>query len=205
MGHETEKDIIKVNRLEENLDLEKTEIKKIIEVASFYIEPFHQEDKAMEMLKTIMKREPDNEIAKLWLSYCYIHYSMDEVSLIQAKELLESIIVNSFTVQKGAAKMMLAETLDDLEAVTLHEQTKLLEESVLLEKNWVKNRYILGGLYKRLGKLSEAMEQLEKAFDRLLPYNDKLPNDEILFETEITGRFIDENFLKKEKERFLNE
>jgi tetratricopeptide (TPR) repeat protein len=205
MGHETKQDIEKLNRLENDLKNEYTNPIKMFEVAILYIEPFHKEDKAIILLKNILDLEPQNELAKIWLSFCYLHYLMDKDSLFQAEELLKSIISNQNSLQMGAAKMLLAETLDDLNKVTWSQKAKLLEQSVSLEPTWVKNRYNLAFTYKQLGKLSEAIAQIDLAIKNIIIPAAFLKDSEILYEESITGRFSKREFLQKIKKRFLTE
>ncbi len=205
MGHETKEDIEKLVALERKTSTDKGDVSNMLELSSFYIEPFHKEDKAIALLNRILALNPEYEIAKLWLCFCHIHYSMDKSSLLQAEKLLRSMISNNVSKQKGAVFMLLAETLDDLEKINLMEQIDLLEQSVFSSPDWVLNRYVLAGAYKKFGSLSKAIEQMDCAINNISPINESLKHSEVLYETSITGRFREVKFFQTEKERFLKE
>ena len=162
MGHETELEKQKLSELEKKLDLELNPITNLLEISKLYIEPFHQENKALNILSKVLIREPNNDLAKLLISFCYLHYLMEDKYLKLAVDLLQEIIDKNIELQ-GAAYLLLEETLDDLNKITDIESIKLLEFSIHFEENWVFNHQRIAWVFNRSGDKHNALLHIQKA------------------------------------------
>jgi tetratricopeptide (TPR) repeat protein len=169
----------------------------LLKLAQVYVEPAHEEQLAIPLLEQILDREPSNAVAKLWLAYCGIHFLMDEASLRRAVRLLESII-DSRSQLDGAARMLLAEVLEDLGELTPTRKTELLEASVRLQPDWVFNRVRLGRAYRAQGRLAEGKEHFQVALSNLTTESSEWDLAARAFESSITGRLADRKQLEQE-------
>lgn len=186
-GHATSKEIQELNKLKDNLDVEKSPIEDLLKVGQIYIEPFHEEEKAIELFEIILKRDPANFWAKYWLADCCIRYLMEKPNLQRAVDLLESCLSDS-TARKGAAYQLLAEARSDLGNISKQEEIQLLEGSVKLESAWTSNRMYLASLYESVGRIEDAIEQVEQALNNTIDVNPDWNIIEYNFETNVTGR-----------------
>jgi tetratricopeptide (TPR) repeat protein len=199
-GHASAKDIEEMAYLEAALDWDIGPIDQLVKLGVLYIEPFHQEDRAIKLFKTILRRDLENANAAYWLSYCYLHYVMDDAALLDAKELLYRHIRGKNR-SNGALYALLAEIIDDLNGIWrqpatgasdsmdwLAEVTYLLEQSVQLEPNWVYNRFSLSWAYERRGKIKEAIEQLRQAKRHIIAVDESWDTLTYNVEESVTGR-----------------
>lgn len=186
-GHATPEELKKVARLEALLDRATSPLRDLIELAQLYLEPCHREADAISLLEQVLARDPNHAGGKFWLAYCYVRFRMDEASVRRAVRLLETIDEN-VPPYAGAARMLLAEALEDVGALTLEKDIQLLEESVALEPAWPRNRRHLALAYERVGRLGEAESQIREALARIGELDERLSSAQHHFEEAITGR-----------------
>jgi tetratricopeptide (TPR) repeat protein len=199
-GHASARQREQIAYLEASIDLDKGPVDQLVKLAILYIEPMHQEDKAIELFKAILARYPEHGEAVYWLSYCYLHYLMDDAALREAKRLLYDHI-HSHKASSGAHYALLAEVINELNgawrqpdtgtgdpADWLAEVTFLLEESVRLEPNWVSNRVSLSWAYERLDRINEAIEQLGLAKQNIVAVDESWDSNTYFIEESVSGR-----------------
>lgn len=205
MGHASKQEKQYILKLEQEIDWVQSPLEKLIELGSLYIEPSHDEKKAIEVFKRVLLRDPDQVVAKIWIAYCHIHYTMDSASLNEAKNILESITLNEDIHSKAAAYMLQSEVLSDLGESSAYKEKELLEYSVALEPNWVNNRYILAWTYKELGQGAEAVRQMREAIQNIRSSDPLWNKSRVIYERCITGRLGNINFYKDEYNRMMQE
>lgn len=200
-GHESPQERDLINELEKKcLDKKKASIEDLMKLGQLYIEPAHEEDKAIEIFKEVLYRDPNNAWAKYWLSYCYVHYSMEKKDLMEAKKLLESELEKE-SEALGAIYALYAEVLQDLEEIALPELIPFLEKSVELEPDWVQNRLYLAFAYEAAGKTREAITEIEQALKNILTRTEKWTIQQYYFEIMVTGRIISDSAIKEYKKK----
>lgn len=168
-GQLSEEQLSFIRKLEARIDSDSSPTEDVLRLARLYIEPLHQEDKAAELLREILQREPNNNWARYWLAHCCVYYFMDPDSLGLARQLLEACIRNDPT-KSAAMHSLLASVLRDLGEPITQQYLRLLEESARLEPKWVLNRICLAQAYETLGRFKEATQQLELAADNLVEW-----------------------------------
>ncbi len=208
-GHATPEEIKEVEELERGIDLERSSIEDLLKLGQLYIEPCHEEDRAIEVFEAILRRDPTNIWAKYWLAYCCVTYLMDEDSLKRAKDLLESCLSDPSGKNNAAVYLLLVRVFDELHyidkkyKVSDEEKLNLLEESVRLEPTWVSNRMNLAWLYKKLGRIDDAIHQIEKALENFISPESGWSTIQYYFEDVVTWRVSEswvEDFQKELKE-----
>lgn len=196
-GHETPEEKKYIEDLEKKIDLDKSSIEAILELSILYIDPSHREDEAITLLKTVLKRDPKNEKAKILLAHCCIHYLMDRNSLLYAEKLLNEVISGNGN-YIGAAYNLLPSVLGDLYKIPISEKINYFELSVKYEYSWVSNHYNLAFSYKQAGKFEEAISEIKKAIEHVVPPDLKWSLAETYYEGLITGLGEDDTFLRSE-------
>jgi hypothetical protein len=194
-----------IDQLQATTDLQSSPIEKLLVLAQLQIEPLHQEAEAIRILHEILAREKCNSWAIYWLAYCHLHYLIDTEAIQQAKNYVESYF-RECTYPNGALYMILAEIHDDLnsswrvETVSnddlpstsiLLTEVDLLHKSILLESNWVNNRFSLAWAYERLDRIPEAIAQLQIARDNVIMADSAWDITRYYFEILVTGRISD--------------
>ncbi len=211
-GHATPEEIREVEELERVIDFESSSIEDLLKLGQLYIEPCHEEEKAIEVFEAILKRDPGNVWAKYWIAYCCVNYLMDEDSLKRAKDLLDSCLSDVFGKGNAAVYLLLVRVIDELHyidkkyRISEKEKLNLLEESVRLEPNWVSNRMNLAWLYKKLGRIDDAIYQIEKALENFISPESGWSTIQYYFEDAVTWR-VSESWIEdfqKELEELKN-
>jgi thioredoxin-like negative regulator of GroEL len=179
-GHASPEEERLIKHLENTVDFTNSPLQDLLELGLRYIEPCHREQDAIKVFRAILKRDPTHSTAKSWLAYCYIEFLMDRVSLQRAEELLMSII-ESGERSAGHAYMLLAEALEGDPSIP--RKLQLLERSIELEPKWVYNRMMLASVYKKVGRVKEAIAQLSTALQ-----NVRLE----LAESDVASRYFEE-------------
>lgn len=203
-GHETPDEKKYIEELEGKVNLKRSPIKELLELSILYIEPSHREDEAISLLKAVLKRDPTNEMAKVLLSYCYIHYLMDKDSLIYAEMLLKEVIESKIN-NIGDAYNLLPCVLDELGKISLNEKIDYFELSVKFNPNWVNNHYNLAFTYRQAGRLVEAIKELQIAIKNLVSPEPSWSLADEYYESFITGRNGGDSLLKSDLEKIKRE
>lgn len=196
-GHETPEEKKYIEDLEKKIDLDNSSIEAILELSILYIDPSHREDEAIMLLKTVLKRDPKNEKAKILLAHCCIHYLMDKNSLLYAETLLNEIISGSGN-YIGAAYNLLPSVLGELYKIPISQKINYFELSVKNEYSWVSNHYNLAFSYKQAGRFEEAISEIKTAIRNVVPPDPKWSMAETYYEGLITGRGENDFFLRSE-------
>jgi hypothetical protein len=103
-GHATLEEKRVIKELEEKIDVNKSPIGKLIELSLLYIEPCHNYEKAIELTKLILIRETENEMAKILMAFCCIHYLMSKDDLEYAEKILNEVITTCPFGKRAEAK-----------------------------------------------------------------------------------------------------
>ena len=202
-GHTTPDVERRVTQLEQRIDPEKSDIADVLELAQLYVEPCHREDRAIALFDAVLRREPQNNTATVWLAYCCIHYLMDKAALRRAQDALTSIL--RADAQNGAAYLLLAEVLQDLGDPSIEKRISLLESSVACEPTWVNNRHYLAWGYWKAGRKAEGVAQMRQAIENIISADPGWSIQREYFEICITGRVSQPEYLKTELEKMVRE
>src|SRR6202165_707370 len=161
-GHATPAEEAEASRLRLRVEEGLASIDEQLELACLLMEPLHQEDQAVNVLRTILRRDPACWIARVWLAYCDLQYFMDDESLRAGSQLLEQM--HSDDAQAKAASLMLRAGLGGAgDTISSADAIRLLEESVAAAPWWVNNRWSLAVRLAAAGRLLEADEQFAAA------------------------------------------
>lgn len=202
-GHATPEEEKRIDELKRRVDPEASSIEDVLALALSYIEPIHEEDQALCLLEVILRRDPRNSLAKIWIAHCYIHYLMNRKVLERAKVLMESVIKDD-PKYAAAAYILLTSILRDLDGITPEHEISLWEAAIDCEPDWPNSHYGLAWAYLKLGRRADAIKEMERAMaNNKGPYS----GDDIIeemFETSITGRYADPEFLKREFKRLCD-
>jgi tetratricopeptide (TPR) repeat protein len=186
-GHASDEELDRVSRLEATLDPATSPVDDLLELGLLYLEPLHREDDAIAILEAILGQEPDYAPAKLWLAHTLLHHVMDDAALARSRELLESMLESGGDLS-AAARMLLAEVLEEQGATRLQDRIALLEESVAQEPRWVYNRQSLAWAYDEAGRQRDAFDQIDDAVRNATGVHPEASVALRAFEESITGR-----------------
>lgn len=191
-GHATPDEMVIIRALEAQIDPQQSPIADIVRLGQFYLCPVHDEERAMTLFKQALEREPQHPWATYWLAYLYY---WDFFDMLSAKALLESWLASNESScwepqAKAAILQRLAEVRDseDIDDLSDLERIALLEQSVQLASDWVRNRWYLARAYVAVGRFREAKEQLETAQANMIPNDPAWDAADDLFEHDVTGR-----------------
>lgn len=187
-GHATDTELVAVQALERVIDPNESATNEVLELASYYIEPCHEEDHAAELCLTVLKREPANGIAAIWYGYCCLYALMERKWLESGRDVLQ-LYTSDADARVAAAALMLVDRIEgDLDRESLPEGEVRLRRSVELEPGWAQNRASLAWVYWKLGKKVEACKQLECAIRNAGVMPATSSHADQLFEEVITDR-----------------
>jgi tetratricopeptide (TPR) repeat protein len=158
---------------------------ELIDLALLLLEPAHREDVAINLLETLLGREPENGEARIWLAYALLHFRLDEAALRRAADLLTPLL--NHPTHAAAAHLLLAEVRDE-QVGDLDERIALLERSVALAPDWVSNRQDLAWAYSEAGRQEDATAQLNQAIGAVRAADPSWSIQQREFEESITGR-----------------
>lgn len=158
-----------------------------LELGCYCIEPLHDEERAIACFERVLLRDPNCSLARIWLAYCYLHYSMDDESMRAGRALLETITEGD-PEHRGAALLLSAELGDFSGQIAKEEVIDLLQRSVAAAPNWVNNRRSLATRYAALGHHPAADVQLSTAIQHIAVEDPQWHASRRLFEILITGR-----------------
>ena len=194
-GVATPDELRMIRELETKVDLDRSPAEELLRLAQLYIRPMFKEALAIPVLEKILERDPGNAWATYWLAYCHLHYGIDQPSLLKAKQLLESWLVShecndSNAEECAAVHELLVEVRDDilLSDISDAERVALLEESVRLAPQWSGNRWYLARAYIAVGRIEDAISQLEAAQANMIAADPCWDPTEDYFERSVTGR-----------------
>lgn len=193
-GHATLEEKKLIQELEKKIDVNKSPIEKLIELSILYIEPCHNGEKSVEIIKSILKRDQNNEEAKILMAYSCINYLMSKDDLENGEKILNEVISHGDK-KKGAAYKLLAEVLQDLGKLKLEEEINYLELSVEFEPNWVSNHYVLSHAYEKIGNLKKAIDHMNIAIQNVVEKEDDWSLAQYYYESFMTGRISDKKYL----------
>lgn len=209
-GHANQDELNMIQALDAKTDLLLSSVDDIVRLGQLYLCPLHDDERAAELFKQVLNREPLHPWAIYWLAYISLWDLMDRESLLTTKAMLESwlssdAVINFGPEARAAILQRLAQVRDSPELGDLKdsERITLLEESVSLAPNWVINRWYLARAYITVGKVMDAVNQLEKASDNIIAESSNLSLVDKIFESDVTGRVGP--YLPKEIERMLKE
>jgi len=186
-GHESASERQKLSRLESLAAKGTAGSDDLLELALFYMEPFHQEEKAIETLELCLGKDPDGWTARVWLAYLYLHYGLDETSL-KAAQMTLTPLTDMPGAPGAAAGMLLSQIGRELGELDPAGEAELLERSVALEPSWANNRYLLAHCYGLLGRVGAALAQLDAAASSVTSPQTPSSKAELEFESAITAR-----------------
>lgn len=186
-GHANSYQKEQLKELEKRLDPINSPIDELLYLGWLYLEPFHQEDKAISIFEKILNRDPLNIWASYWLAYCYEYYLMDKTSLLKAMNLLQSSIKLNPR-QAGPLYILLQSVLSHLNMGSSEDRIYLLIQSIKLEPTWVVNRWLLANEYLKEEKFSKAIQELRTAKSLLINPDPNWDDYKRYFEAIVTGR-----------------
>jgi len=201
-GHANLEEKRVIQELEEEINVNKSPIGKLIELSLLYIEPCHNYEMAIELIKSILRRDRDNENAKILMAFCCIHYLMSKSDLEYAEKILNEVITTGKK-NKGEAYMLLAEVLQDLGKLKLKEEINLLELSVKFEPEWVSNHYLLSYAYEKMENLEKAIEHMNIAIKNLVDEKSNWSIAQYYYESFMTGRVSVRNYLEMDLKEMI--
>jgi len=182
--HATPEEAQMISALESRVNVETSPVDNLLRLAQLYICPQHSIERAVELLQAVLRRDPDNMWAKYWLAYRNLRYATTKGAVLEARRLLEHC-----PEQAGALYQLLCPVREELGDLSDEERVALLEESVRLEPNWTGNREWLALAYEKVGRIEDAVRQLETALQNMLPEADPSWDPvKSTFEAEVTGR-----------------
>ena len=184
-GHASIEEQREIESREARLDRASSPANEVLELALMYLEPAHREDEAIELLESIVAREPQHAEARLWLAYALLHFLMDRPALARANEVLATL--RNDPVYAGAANMLLAEIGEEQHA-ELGERIRFLEASVAAEPTWINNRHDLAMAYAEAGRVEEATAQLRVALENVRSEEAGWTRARRQYEESFTGR-----------------
>jgi tetratricopeptide (TPR) repeat protein len=187
IGHATPEELNKIAELERQFRAGRSSPIEDLELALYYLEPCHSGTQAMELLRNLVARKPGEPMARAWLAYCALHYTMDLESLRLARALLEESIGFNGTLG-AAASLLLPQVERELEDASQPREIELLQHSVHLCPNWVFNHHLLALAYAAVNRRAEAVEHLERAKGNVVSIDPAWNHLEREFEIAITGR-----------------
>lgn len=187
MGHATAEETARIRALEERAQSGVASIEDLLDLGCLFIEPMHDSERAIACFETVLHLEPTCSLAKIWIAYCHLQYSMDNHSLGIGRQLLHEVIASD-PANRGAALMLSAEIGNASGEASKDEVIALLEASVAAEHGWVTNRIYLANRYASVGRPREADEQLTKALRHIIPEEPRWSSRRQLFEVFISGR-----------------
>lgn len=186
-GHATEAELERVENLERLLAEHGLGGDDLLELALMYVEPLHEEDSAIRLLKEVAQGNSDDWVARVWLAHLYLHHRMDKDALRAGQQLLSPL-----THQQGgpaaAAFLLLSQIGRDLDELDARGQAALLERSVNQAPDWVLNHYLLADCYRQLGMSDAALRELSVAEANIASDRKLHSKAEREFEGAITGR-----------------
>ncbi len=181
--------------LEKRLDPATSPLSDLIDLAVLYIYPFHKEDRAIEILERVLARDPGNPWGTYWLAYCHFRQYGDLESERKAKQIVESWISSHPCDAENAAEcaamyQLLMEIRDDLipQELSDTERIALLEKSVRYAPKWSRNRLMLARAYMEVGRLAEAVRQVEAAKENMIEPDPAWGPHKENFEIIVAGR-----------------
>lgn len=206
-GHASSELVGVVERLEALSAAGTISLQELVLLGQLYVEPCHEEDKAVAIFEKVLEGQPDHELAGIWLAYCALHHLMDEESLRRAELLILAISSSSSSTarSRAAAYQLLASLRGELEELSLPQEIALYEESIALEQSWVYNRYFLAEAFDKAERKEDARSMMSSAIAnaRKAEARDFGVFDEP-FETCITGRTgASMSFLEGRLRKFL--
>ncbi len=158
-GHANRREEAELKRRLQDIESGEASESEQLETALILVEPFHQEDRALQILQELIDRNPEATQARLWCAYLLAHHCMDPDSLELAKSHLERLL-DTTEQMRAAALQLLAYVEHELgDAYPVH----YLEKSVELRPSWVINRWLWAAALLKRGSLLEASEQLLQA------------------------------------------
>lgn len=185
-GHASEEEIEYIREVERQVAKERNP-ETLLELGVLYIEPAHREAEAVELFESVLRMDPSNSRAQLWLAYCCIHYLMDQAALQRAVALTERL--EDDWELRAAAALLRAEALEDAGELSKSEKVRLLEMSVSRSPDWVSNRERLAWVYAELGRFEEALDHVRRALSNLEAFEPSRNSTEArIFEELVTGR-----------------
>jgi len=201
-GHATIEEKKIIQELEKKIDFTGSPIESLIELSILYIEPCHNYEKAIELIKSILVRDPENEMAKILMAFCCIHFLMLDADLEYGEKLLNEVISNG-NENKGAAYKLLAEVLKDLDKVTFEEEINYLELSVKYEPNWSSNHEVLSTIYEKVGNFQKALEHMRIAISNISGENNDWSLAQYYYESIMTGRVSVRKYLEIDLKKMI--
>lgn len=133
-----------------------------LELALLYVEPLHEEDKAIARLEDLVSKGASGWQARIWLAYLYLHHRMDRSSLLAGREILSPLV--TVPGEPAAAALLLLSSISrDLGELDTPGEAALLERSVQQAPTWALNRFLLAGCYRQLGQKEDALRELQQA------------------------------------------
>ena len=184
-GHASHEQLADIEARAAAVDMATTSATDLIDLALLYLEPAHREAEAIDLLEALLRREPGNAEARIWLSYALLHFRFDEANLTHAAELLAPLLDDP--TYAAAAHLLLAEVQDE-QGGDLTQRITLLERSVALAPDWVSNRQDLAWTYSEAGRHADAAAQLKEALTATRTADPSWTIQQREFEETITGR-----------------
>jgi len=190
-GHCSPEEVQRISELESKLKEGCATEEEMTRLARMYMCPAHRLEDALELFEQIVERNEKNAWARYWLAECYVHEVMTGEALRRGKELLDLPEVSDSS-WRAASLGLLAHVLESLNEVDEEGALRLREDAVDARPDWASNHYLLGRQYESLGRIPDAIRELEKAADNLIADTSDLDAWTLDFEVSVTGRAADD-------------
>ena len=160
----------------------------LLRLVAVKIEPLHEDATADHLVRRVLRANPAEPRAVLWLAHLALHWSMTPAALEEAVLKLR-LIGGGDDEYAGGAALLTAECLDDLGRLDSAERTLLLRRSVALAPGWVFNHSWLAECLLKSGDHQSALAKMEEAASNI---RSPVADEDLgrrAFETCITGRY----------------
>lgn len=158
----------------------------VVVLAQLYVDPLHEEDRALPLLRDAVVSDPTDVRARYWLAHCLIRHDLSDEALAEA--LMHLRLVKAGSMPWAAAGLVLeAGAYEWLHPEDIQLRVALLERAVALAPGWAAPRSVLAENYLLQGRKTQARRELEAALRNLAsPPNPKDLADEY-FHVNVTG------------------
>lgn len=180
----------KLSELESRYKSDDLNIDELLELSihTYYFDP--SGDTAIPIYEEILRKDQNNETAKIWLIYIKAFHSLADDWDKELIKMSEDLILSNNEEISAAGFYLKATVTNVMRKLPKYskEQIELLKKSVELAPSWADNRYSLSRELMEVGHLKEALVQGKRARDNICEEVPKELSDR-LFQGTITGKY----------------
>lgn len=181
-GHATIKDSDLKSQLEDAISQAPNDYGSLVKLGALLFEPYHDPERAMEILQKAVNTAPDREDAWFWIAKCHFHYFFEPREALLAIE--NALKVNP---NRADCLSLKASVLMELKA-PYGEVLKCLDKCLTICPDWVTPRKEKVVVLSKMKRFEEAQEEI-RIVSSLPPFS-FLPKDSVeeYYEESVTGR-----------------